>query len=227
MNDIPTPELTDDVFAQWLTTGTLRRREVTLIADLAAADEIEEIYAEMAEYESGRKTAERTLGEKDPLRAFEERFDAAMERFNASRSTWMVVRLDETQRIQLQEMFAAPERPRMLGTGASQKKKDDWQATMDEWRQKCADLAFELARATIAYSIEWVEIGGKRRERILSVDGRVETPAVTTEQLAAAFAMPYGSHWQAALSSAVNEVASLREEPSVPLSRDGSGSDQN
>lgn len=213
-----------DIFDEWLATGTLRRLSVTLYADQAAADELDAI---AAEFEEANKAAKRrTLDEKNPMADLKARWDAAHERWEASRATFTVVRLEEPIREQLAAEFAEPPAPRSPGTGATEKRKEQWGRDVEAWKAEAMQITADREHAALAYAIESVETGAGKAERTLTPEGRVEKPAVGPERLRAMFSKPYGPQWHLALVGLLNEVSAMRGEPERPFSLGPSGSDQ-
>jgi hypothetical protein len=211
----------DLMFDEWLETGTMRRRSVDVWADQAAADELAELAKEFANIEKAE--AEQTMSQTSPLDAFEARWDAVDARWQASKATFHMVRLTDDIRAQITAEFPAEAPPRMPGTGATEKRKDEFRAEFDAWKVRALANEEASGMAGLVYAIEKFESVKGARERVLAEDGTVTKSALSRDQLAAMFKAPYGDQWRASIIATFNEVSKLRGEPDRPFSHESSG----
>lgn len=211
----------NDLFESFLATGTVRRRTVTVYADQAAQDELNAIASEADSLSSGPETIDET-SRVDELKR---RWDDAFARYEASKATFVLVRLEEPIREQVIAMHVDVAPPRKISADASKKAKAAYARALDDWRPLAAQVVMDRGDQALAFGIESMETAKGRRVRALAKDGTVSAPVLTLEDLRRMFAAPYGPQWKALLTHAFNEVSKEATEPARPFSLAASGSD--
>lgn len=203
------------IFDEFLASGTVRSTQVELYADQDAGGELEAVAVEAARDDLSDDEAERLLARLHELRA----------RWDASKATFTIQRLTDPIREQLEEEFPAPKAPRPVGAGATEKRKAEYEAAVSDFQAAKLEWAEHHTLAVIAYSITRAELSSGTYVRELRPDGRVETPALTTDQVMALVRMPYGPQWLSALRAGLEEVSSLAKgSVDIPFLRGASGS---
>lgn len=165
----PDVEFDGDIFDAWLESGTTRRVTVTLYNDPTLEQDITDLENRRAEIED--RGNERMLDEKSPLAELERAEEALLARLEASKSTFTVKALLDTDFDAAAEAFPEPEAPQMLPKAAPAKAKEKWARDRDIYVRAAAEAERERRLMLIAKAVERVETT------------RGAAPGVTAEQL--------------------------------------------
>lgn len=219
-----TPE-TDDIFEDLLTTGTVRRKTVDIYFDQAVREELDAIAAELDDVPDGPETINQTSRLKD----IEARWNAAHERYEASKVTFTLTPVERDVTRDIWERFPnppAPENPAKARWPIGQNGPDrerinkqresayaTFQEQMDVWRKEVDAQESKRVLAILTAAIEKVE----------AVKG--ERPGMTAEQLDAIKSAPYGTERINLLWAKFQDVSKSGGEIDRPFSQGDSGSD--
>lgn len=219
----PAVEADVDPFDELLATGTVRRETVDIYFDQAAVDDLNSIAAEIDDLPDGPETINQT----SRVREIEDRWNAAYERYEASRITFTLVPIDDEVVREIWEQFPnppAPENPAKarwpIGQNAPDRERinkqresayEAFQEQMTVWRQKVDQQERERQLRYFAASIE----------KMSSVKG--EREGVTLEQLEVILSGPYAKDRRAQLGAAFDRVSQVAGEIERPFSPDASG----
>jgi|GEM_PF-3791732 len=199
-----------DLLSEFLATGTIRRKTISLYADQAAYDELAAIRAEIDATRDGDLT--------DDVR---QRWDAAKARLVASRADITVARLTEPIRVQIDAQLPIPDPPRPVGRGATKERTERFEAERDEWTQKLLENTTERESLALSFAVERFAFAGSERSRVLGTDGGVAEPALSVDELTQLFEA--NDAWRRILVEALNEVSTLGAEPDAPFLDANSG----
>jgi len=216
---------TPDMFDELLSTGTVRRETVDLYFDQAAVAEMDAIAAEVEALPPGPETINQT----SRLKEIEARWDAASERYAASKVTFTLVPVDrDTTRAIWEESPnpPAPENPAKsrwpIGQNAPDRERivkqrevaeSAWHERMKEWRKEVDTQESKRLLRFLSTAIE----------KVASAKG--ERPGMTEDQIEAIRSAPYGVERINRLWAAFQKVAESKGEIERPFSRANSGSD--
>lgn len=151
----PDIDLSGDVFESWLESGTIRRVTVTLYNDPTLEADIAELEQRRAELEE--TGAERMLDEPSGLAQLARDEEALLERLEASKSTWTVKAILDTEFDKANAAHPEPEAPRTLPLAAPKKAKEQWVRDRDAYVQASAEAERERRLMLIAAAVERVE----------------------------------------------------------------------
>lgn len=151
----PDVEFDGDIFDAWLESGTVRRVTVTLYNDPTLEQAILDLEERRAEIEE--RGNERTLGEKSPIAQLERDEEELLARLEASKSTFTVKALLDTDFDTAKDQFPEPEAPQMLPKAAPAKAKEKWARDRDLYVKAAAEAERERRLLLIAAAVERVE----------------------------------------------------------------------
>lgn len=197
---------------EFVNKGTVATREVVIYTDHEAAARCQTIQDELDDLEDDgddARKADAPLGSKDAgtRRAeLEAEAESYLERLSASRMTWRVRALSQTEIEAVFEAYPDPKLPIPPKEGAAQALHDRWQEALEARVKEKGKVEARRNLALIAAAVESVETPA----------GATDT--VSVDQLAALRERPHGAAWIDKLYAAVDEASSEDVAPPVPTS---------
>lgn len=223
MDNTPEAVAGDDLFDDLLSTGTVRRETVELYFDQAAIVDMDAIAAEFENLPDGPETINQT----SRLKEIEARWDAAQERYEASKVTFTLIPVDRDTTKAIWEELPnppAPENPAKGRWPVGQNGPDReriikqretaeaaWQERMKVWR----------VEVDVQESKRLLRFLGTSIEKVTATKG--ERPGMTEGQLEAIRSAPYGVERINRLWEAFEKVSESKGEIDRPFSRGDSG----
>lgn len=212
-------ETTDDLGAfdllDWIESGTVARRTVTIYNDPALASEYEALAARLAEAEAAESDdTERTMDEAPESVAILAQIEALWERWQASKSTWTVRALSGDEARAIVDRHPVPDAPAKPLDTAPAAEKAAHAAAVKAWLRESDRVSAERNLEFIATAV--VEVTTNR--------GTVHH--VNVDTLRRMRSRPHGHHRIEQLVTAVNEATQGDVEIPRPTSPGNSGSDR-
>lgn len=203
--------MSDNIFDEWLESGTVARQQVTIYADQAATEELDALQAELEALE--KDSAPRTISEPSRARALESRFEELRERWEASRITFTLAPIERDTIHRIFEKLPNPPEPPRAAQSAPKKVKEDAEKARRAWALEVDRQEAERVLHLLAESIVRVERPGG------------SASSITVEQLRAMRDAKYGvpriNRLWAAYQAVMAEAAELPT-PTLP-GNSGSG----
>lgn len=178
---------------EWIESGTVARRKVTIYNNPALVEEYEALEAELAAAEKAIEESggDAPMDSADPREGIVARMEALYERWEASKATWTVRALSREDVDACFEAVPAPKMPVPPMDKAGQKAQDRFAEKVAEYTKAKAETDDERKLHMIAAAVVGVE----------TPRGNVES--VTVEQVRALRDRPHGQQWVDRLYAAV------------------------
>lgn len=210
-----------DVFDDWLKTGTIGRRTVTIYADVEAGKRLAEIDQRLTELTAAADDTDAPVDA--PLSAstapeiaeLEAEAEVLLDRLEDSKSVWTVraVSQDEVEATYTAERgVVSPKMPVPPPQGAAQKVQERYAENFRAYAERNEQARKERRLHLLVIAVETIETARGTRE------------GVTLEQLHALQARPHGQQWIDTLYQAVQAATEQDVEPPRPTSPGRSGS---
>lgn len=194
------PEITLD---DWIDTGTVARRTVTIYNDRALAAEYEALEAQLKDVQD--EAEERSLDDEDPASEIMARMEELYTRWEASKAVWTVRALSRDEASEIVDRIPVPDGPGKLADTATAAEKSAHNAALKSWLRQSQRAQDERNLEFISTAIISVETA-KGTARHASVD--------TLRRMRS---RPHGAHDIERLVAAVNEATQGEVEISRPI----------
>lgn len=249
MNDQNTPdtsagdELQDFDVLDWITSGTVARRTITIYNDPALADEMERLETEYGKalLEEDTTAGERTISERPASEVILEQMQAVYDRWQASKAEWTVEALSSDAINEVTDLVpnaprpvepVAPNPPKDESRSGNPEKRALYKQAMEHYQ---ADLAaFEVAHQEWSEGPyqEWLreqsEVSDERNLHLIAaavisvVTPKGTASEVSVDALRAWKTRPHGKSHLSRLITAVNEITLNEVQVPSPKSLRGS-----